>query len=218
MFRILTDLTNLQQVFASYSAAEALKVQHNIKAVIKQLGIPDKELLRQMRAEGLDLAEFAPAPAVSELPECSDTVLRSHMRSLFLSAQKLLAAITPLSLAQQVSVREQLEFACTALRLPSEQLLQRMAEQGLTLEKLGLAEPATDPLAAVRQRLAGALTTDAQPGAVAPQASQQDSLHQIRQRLQALTADAVQPEPQQIPAGENIVSLQQAVARIANRR
>ncbi|HBN89426.1 hypothetical protein, partial [Rheinheimera aquimaris] len=146
MFRILTDLTNLQQVFASYSAAEALKVQHNIKAVIKQLGIPDKELLRQMRAEGLDLAEFAPAPAVSELPECSDTVLRSHMRSLFLSAQKLSAAIQALNLAQQTSVREQLEFACTALRLPSEQLLQRMAEQGLTLEKLGLVEPATDPL------------------------------------------------------------------------
>ncbi|GAA0552729.1 hypothetical protein GCM10009098_20540 [Rheinheimera aquimaris] len=215
MFRILTDLTNLQQVFASYSAAEALKVQHNIKAVIKQLGIPDKELLRQMRAEGLDLAEFAPAPAVSELPECSDTVLRSHMRSLFLSAQKLSAAIQALNLAQQTSVREQLEFACTALRLPSEQLLQRMAEQGLTLEKLGLVEPATDPLAAVRQRLAGALTADTQT--TAADASQQDSLHQIRQRLHGLTADNAQPE-KQIPAGENIVSLQQAVARIANRR
>jgi hypothetical protein len=215
MFRILTDLTNLQQVFASYSAAEALKVKHNINTVIKQLGIPDKELLRQMRAEGLDLAEFAPKPAVSELPECSETVLRSHMRSLFLSAQKLSAAIQALNLAQQTSVREQLEFACTALRLPSEQLLQRMAEQGLTLEKLGLVEPATDPLAAVRQRLAGALTADTQTAA--PDASQQDSLNQIRQRLRGLTADNAQPE-QQIPAGENIVSLQQAVARIANRR
>lgn len=215
MFRILTDLTNLQQVFASYSAAEALKVQHNINTVIKQLGIPDKELLRQMRAEGLDLAEFAPKPAVSELPECSETVLRSHMRSLFLSAQKLSAAIQALNLAQQTSVREQLEFACTALRLPSEQLLQRMAEQGLTLEKLGLVEPATDPLAAVRQRLAGALTADTQTAA--PDASQQDSLNQIRQRLRGLTADNAQPE-QQIAAGENIVSLQQAVARIANRR
>lgn len=215
MFRILTDLTNLQQVFASYSAAEALKVKHNINTVIKQLGIPDKELLRQMRAEGLDLAEFAPKPAVSELPECSETVLRSHMRSLFLSAQKLSAAIQALNLAQQTSVREQLEFACTALRLPSEQLLQRMAEQGLTLEKLGLVEPATDPLAAVRQRLAGALTADTQTAA--PDASQQDSLNQIRQRLRGLTADNAQPE-QQIAAGENIVSLQQAVARIANRR
>lgn len=215
MFRILTDLTNLQQVFASYSAAEALKVKHNINTVIKQLGIPDKELLRQMRAEGLDLAEFAPKPAVSELPECSETVLRSHMRSLFLSAEKLLAAITALNLAQQTSVREQLEFACTALRLPSEQLLQRMAEQGLTLEKLGLVEPATDPLAAVRQRLAGALTADTQTAA--PDASQQDSLNQIRQRLRGLTAYNAQPE-QQIAAGENIVSLQQAVARIANRR
>ena len=215
MFRILTDLTNLQQVFASYSAAEALKVKHNINTVIKQLGIPDKELLRQMRAEGLDLAEFAPKPTVSELPECSETVLRSHMRSLFLSAQKLSAAIQALNLAQQSSVREQLEFACTALRLPSEQLLQRMAEQGLTLEKLGLVEPATDPLAAVRQRLAGALTADTQT--TAPDASQQDSLNQIRQRLRGLTADNAQPE-QQIAAGENIVSLQQAVARIANRR
>ena len=215
MFRILTDLTNLQQVFASYSAAEALKVKHNINTVIKQLGIPDKELLRQMRAEGLDLAEFASKPAVSELPECSETVLRSHMRSLFLSAQKLSAAIQALNLAQQSSVREQLEFACTALRLPSEQLLQRMAEQGLTLEKLGLVEPATDPLAAVRQRLAGALTADTQTAA--PDASQQDSLNQIRQRLRGLTADNAQPE-QQIAAGENIVSLQQAVARIANRR
>lgn len=215
MFRILTDLTNLQQVFASYSAAEALKVKHNINTVIKQLGIPDKELLRQMRAEGLDLAEFAPKPAVSELPECSETVLRSHMRSLFLSAVKLSAAIQALNLAQQTSVREQLEFACTALRLPSEQLLQRMAEQGLTLEKLGLVEPATDPLAAVRQRLAGALTADTQTAA--PDASQQDSLNQIRQRLRGLTADNAQPE-QQIAAGENIVSLQQAVARIANRR
>jgi hypothetical protein len=111
--------------------------------------------------------------------------------------------------------REQLEFACTALRLPSEQLLQRMAEQGLTLEKLGLVEPATDPLAAVRQRLAGALTAGTQT--TAPDASQQDSLHQIRQRLHGLTADNAQPE-QQIAAGENIVSLQQAVARIANRR
>ncbi|HEY9043664.1 MAG TPA: hypothetical protein VIN66_15895 [Rheinheimera sp.] len=215
MFRILTDLTNLQQVFASYSAAEALKVQHNIKAVIKQLGIPDKELLRQMRAEGLDLAEFAAAPAVSELPECSETVLRSHMRSLFLSAEKLSAAIQGLNLAQQASVREQLEFACSALRLPSEQLLQRMAEQGLTLEKLGLVEPAADAVSAVRQRLAGALKAEAQPAAA--DKPQPDTLNQVRQRLQALNADTVSAT-ESTAAGENIVSLQQAVARIASRR
>jgi len=213
MFRILNDVTNLQLVFANYSAAEALKVQHNIRAVTATLRIPGAELLRQMRAEGLDITEFDTVPAtIGSAPlDCSETVLRSHLRTLFLSQQKLETALQGLSLTQRVTVRDQLEFASSSLRLPSEQLLQRMAEQGLTLDKLGLGQSAgQDKISAIRQRLAGAL---------AP-AAEADKVAQVKQRLTALNGaiDLAEEDVNTATRSFNVVNLEQAQARVANSR
>lgn len=178
MYRILTDVNNLQHVFSAFSTTEALIVKHNIQRVFQQLKIPSAALLEQMRAEGLNLSAFEAAkPADTQLQHSSDSVLRAHLTTMFLIEKQLLAAMSMLTLSQQAEVRDFIEMVSQHLRLPSETLLQRMAEEGLTLEKLGVTSKPADKLAQIREKLQAAADTKTQTKSVAEVKNRLAALH-----------------------------------------
>lgn len=188
MYRYFSDATQLKAVFGSYSTLEALRVKCNIEHAIKTLNIPSAALLEQMQQEGLNLADIEPTVNNNtEVAATSDTVLRSHLRNTFLAEDKLYAALSALSLSQQAEVRDLLQVVVGYLHLPSETLLKRMAEEGLTLEKLGI-KSSTAPLDTVRNKL-NALNQkhSAQTRLADNQQHTSDAVAGIRQRIKQLS-------------------------------
>lgn len=187
MYRFLSDATNLKAVFGSYSTLEALQVKCNIAQAVKRLNIPSAALLEQMQQEGLNLADFEPAAKNNaDWAMMSETVIRSHLRTTFLAEDKLYAALGALSLSQQAEVRDLLQVVVGYLHLPSETLLRRMADEGLTLDKLGVKSGSAN-VNSVRDKVK-ALNQQhsAHPGHTAQLQSGADTVASIRQRIQQL--------------------------------
>ncbi|MEH8018621.1 hypothetical protein MN202_15360 [Rheinheimera muenzenbergensis] len=210
MYRFLSDAINLKAVFGSYSTVEALKVKSYIELVLLRLKIPSKTLLEHMQQEGIALSDFVTAPATTaDWAALSETVIRSHLRATFLCPDKLHAALAALSLAQQVEIRDLLLVVSSYLRLPSETLLRRMEEEGLTLDKLGVSTAATDKVAQVRQKL-NALARQEPAG---QGVTDTDSLASVKQRISELKKHSNDTE-QQPPVPQNVVSLTGAVGKL----
>lgn len=208
MYRILSDSNNLKQVFSAFSTSEALLVKHNIQRVFQQLNVPSPALLAQMRAEGLSLSTFEPADnADAELQYSSDTVLRAHLTTMFLAEKQLHAALSMLTLSQLVEVRDLLDVLSEHLRLPSDTLLQRMADEGLTLEKLGVASKPADKLAQVRQKLQAATDN-----------SQAKSVEDVKRRLALLHESAPKTEQPESGSSGNIIHLTAIQERLSGSR
>lgn len=185
MYRILTDVNNLQHVFSAFSTTEALIVKHNIQHVCQQLKIPSAALLEQMTAEGLSLSAFETTKTSdTQLQHSSDGVLRAHLTTMFLIEKQLLAAMSMLTLSQQVEVRDLLDVLSQHLHLPSETLLKRMAEEGLTLEKLGVTSKPADKLAQIREKLQAAAAGNKTPA---------KSVAEIKDRLATLHGNNSKP-------------------------
>lgn len=209
MYRILTDLNNLQQVFSAFSTNEALIVKHNMQHVFQQLKIPSAALLEQMSREGLSLSAFETSKtADNELQYSSDSVLRAHMTTMFLVEKQLFAAMSMLTLSQQVEVRDLLEMVSKYLRLPSETLLQRMAEEGLTLQKLGVTSEPVDTVAKIREKLQAA----AEP------AVKTKSVAEVKQRLAALHNNGTPLSNSDVQDDQNIIQLKTISQRLAGSR
>lgn len=209
MYRILSDTDNLKQVFSAFSTSEALLVKHNIQRVFQQLNVPSPALLAQMRAEGLSLNAFEPAnSADTELQYSSDTVLRAHLTTMFLAEKQLYAAMSMLTLSQQVEVRDLLNILSEHLRLPSDTLLQRMADEGLTLEKLGVAGKPTDKLAQVREKLQAAGDNN----------NPAKSVEDVKRRLALLHGDVAKAEQNETSATGNIIHLTAKQERLSGSR
>ncbi|MDP2715812.1 hypothetical protein [Rheinheimera sp.] len=208
MYRILSDTDNLKQVFSAFSTTEALLVKHNIQWVFQQLNVPSPALLAQMRAEGLSLSAFEPAHnSDTELQYSSDTVLRAHLTTMFLAEKQLHAAMSMLTLSQQVEVRDLLNLLSEHLRLPSDTLLQRMADEGLTLEKLGVAGKPLDKLAQIREKLKAA--GDNNPA---------KSVEDVKRRLAILHGDVAKAEQNETSAAGNIIHLTAKQERLSGSR
>lgn len=210
MYRFLSDATNLKAVFSSYTTLEALNVKAVIEQVVQQLKIPSKALLEHMEQEGIVLSDVAPtAPGDDNWTALSETVVRSHLRATFASHNKLYAALAALSLAQQVEIRDLLDVVSSYLRLPSDTLLRRMQEEGLTLDKLGVTVSVADKVAQVRQKLnvlsqqAGAESA-AVPASLAP--ADIDALSSLKQRISELKKPNDSAE-RNIQLAGNVVSL-----------
>lgn len=209
MYRILSDSNNLKQVFSAFSPGEALLVKHNIQRVFQQLNVPSSALLAQMRAEGLSLSAFEPVHSnEAELQYSSDTVLRAHLTTMFLAEKQLYAAMAMLTLSQQVEVRDLLNALSEHLRLPSDTLLQRMADEGLTLEKLGVAGKPSDKLAQVREKLQAA----------GDNSNRAASVEDVKRRLALLHGDVTKAEPEQNNAAGNIIHLTALQERLSGNR
>lgn len=209
MYRILTDVNNLQHVFSAFSTNEALIVKHNIKHVFQQLKIPSAALLEQMSREGLSLSAFEDIKSAdNELQYSSDSILRAHMTTMFLVEKQLLAAMSMLTLSQQVEVRDLLEMVSQHLRLPSETLLQQMAEEGLTLQKLGVTSEPADTLAKIRAKLQAA----AEP------AVKTKSIAEIKQRLAALHSNNSSPAQPEVQDDQNIIHLKNIQQKLSGSR
>lgn len=211
MYRFLSDAANLKAVFGSYSTVEALKVKSVIAQVVQQLKIPSQTLLDHMEQEGIALSDFAQAaPVDADWNALSETVIRSHLRATFLNPGKLHAALAALSLAQQVEIRDLLVVVSSYLRLPSDTLLRRMEEEGLTLDKLGVSLPEADKVALVRQKL-NALAQQ-QPAATET-AADSNSLASLKLRISELKKHSKNLE-QANPVPKNVVSLSGAAGKL----
>ncbi|SNY51372.1 hypothetical protein SAMN06297280_1829 [Arsukibacterium tuosuense] len=215
MYRILTDVNNLQHVFSAFSANEALIVKYNIQRVFVQLKIPSAALLAQMHSEGLSLSAFEETKTSdTELQHSSDSVLRAHLATLFLVEKQLFAAMSMLTLSQQVEVRDLLETLSEHLRLPSETLLQRMAEEGLTLEKLGVVAKPADKLGQIRAKLQAAAVTEATEATEA----KHKSVAEIKERLAALHISSRSPQQNESHEDKNIIHLKTIQERVSGSR
>ncbi len=139
MYRLFSNPSNLEAVFASFGTIEAVKVKCNIDLVARRLKIPSRALLEQMRQEGISLTDIdEDTKAETDWSLMSETVLRSHLRAAFLDEAKLYNALATLSLSQQAELRDMFTSAASHLKLPSELLLKRMQDEGLGLEKFGV--------------------------------------------------------------------------------
>lgn len=154
MYRLFSNPSNLEAVFASFGTIEAVKVKCNIDLVTRRLKIPSRALLEQMKQEGISLNDIAQTTsAETDWSLMSETVLRSHLRAAFLDEAKLFNALATLSLPQQVELRDMFAIAAAHLRLPSEMLLRRMQDEGLGLEKFGVKAVVIDKVDKVRDKL-----------------------------------------------------------------
>lgn len=154
MYRLFSNPSNLEAVFASFGTIEAVKVKCNIDLVTRRLKIPSRALLEQMKQEGISLNDIAQTTSTeTDWSLMSETVLRSHLRAAFLDEAKLFNALATLNLPQQVELRDMFAIAAAHLRLPSEMLLRRMQDEGLGLEKFGVKAVVVDKVDKVRDKL-----------------------------------------------------------------
>lgn len=215
MYRFLSDASNLKAVFGSYSTLDALKVKNHIELTVRQLNIPSKALLEHMEQEGIVLSELSAQNTVLEPgAELSETVIRSHLRATFLQQEKLYAALSALNLAQQVEIRDLLNVVSSYLRLPSETLLRRMQDEGLTLDKLGVAIAKPDKVDQVRQKLMALSARDeTAAGETTPRSDKSDDLTLLKQRITQLKQQSLANESAQ-QVGANVVSLSGVVSKL----
>ncbi len=154
MYQLFSKPSNLEAVFASFGTIEAVKVRCNIDLVVRRLKIPSRALLEQMLQEGISLHDIAQQPAPEQdWSLLSETVLRSHLRAAFLDEAKLFNALATLSLPQQVEIRDLFATTTSQLKLPSELLLRRMQDEGLSLEQFGIKATPVDKVERVRDKL-----------------------------------------------------------------
>lgn len=138
MFAVISDKKNLIAVFQKYSVAEALQVKYNLKHALAALNIPSPALLASMAAEGLSLEDFDSNHKHPHQTANADSVLRSHLRPLFLDLNQLKSVLSSLSMRQAIEVRELFSSLMPYLKLPSENLLAQMEQEGLSLNRLGV--------------------------------------------------------------------------------
>ncbi len=129
-------------VFPTYSAVEAIQVKKNINYVLNNIGIPSADLLAQMQQEGFSIDEFDTKQSADSTIMATQSVLLANIKAVFLSPEKLLGMLKSFSLAEKISIKTILTDSIAHLRLPSEALLNQMAQEGLTLNADD-PEPAT---------------------------------------------------------------------------
>lgn len=203
MYRLFSNPSNLEAVFASFGTIEAVKVKCNIDLVARRLKIPSRALLEQMRQEGISLTDIDEATkAETDWSLMSETVLRSHLRAAFLDEAKLYNALATLSLSQQAELRDMFTSAASHLKLPSELLLKRMQDEGLGLEKFGVN------------------------AAIVETVQKFDKLDKVRDKLNALVPPAPTPMSKNslnpnlnadLNAEDSIASLKQRINQLKNQ-
>lgn len=186
MYRLFSNMSNLRAVFGSYSAIEALRVKSNIDVVVRRLKIPSRALLEQMKLEGISLTDFEQAVSSEvDWSMMSETVLRSHLRAAFLDETRLYDALAALSLSQQADIRDVMMDVVSFLHLPSETLLRRMQDEGLTLDKLGVKQTANSKIDSIREKL-NSLNQHGLVQQPNPTSHPDDSIASLKQRIQEL--------------------------------
>ncbi len=220
MYRLFSNPSNLEAVFASFGTIEAVKVKCNIDLVARRLKIPSRALLEQMRQEGISLTDIDEATkAETDWSLMSETVLRSHLRAAFLDEAKLYNALATLSLSQQAELRDMFTSAASHLKLPSELLLKRMQDEGLGLEKFGVNAAIVetvqkfDKLDKVRDKL-NALVPQA-PTLISKTAlNADDSIASLKQRINQLKNQPVAATDEISRGSANVVALANLQTRL----
>jgi hypothetical protein len=214
MYRLFSNASNLRAVFSRYNTVEALKVKCNIDIVVERLNIPSRALLAQMKQEGISLKDFEPSvPSETDWSMMSETVLHSHLRAAFLDDTKLYNALAALSLSQQAEIREVLLDQVSFLQLPSDNLLRRMQDEGLTLDKLGVKQATNTKIDVIRQKL-NALNSANPTQHLGANASPADSIENLKLRINALKNAHVAPHHNAMQVPLNVVTLSSLQERL----
>jgi hypothetical protein len=214
MYRLFSNASNLRAVFSRYNTVEALKVKCNIDIVIERLQIPSPALLAQMKQEGISLKDFeASVPSETDWSMMSETVLHSHLRAAFLDDTKLYNALAALSLSQQADIRDVLLDQVSFLQLPSDNLLRRMQDEGLTLDKLGVKQATNTKIDVIRQKL-NALNSAKATQSSGANASAADSIENLKQRINALKNTPVGTDNNAMQVPLNVVTLTRLQERL----
>ncbi|RVU40760.1 hypothetical protein EOE67_04060 [Rheinheimera riviphila] len=207
MYRLFSNASNLRAVFGSYSTVEALRVKSNIDLVTRRLKIPSRALLEQMKQEGISLTDFEQkVTSEADWSMMSETVLRSHLRAAFLDEIKLYDALAALSLSQQADIRDVMLDVVSFLHLPSETLLRRMQDEGLTLDKLGVKQAAISKIDAIRDKL-NSLNQQSTAQQSSPTSHPDDSIASLKQRIQQLKNQPAETEHNESQVPLNVVAL-----------
>lgn len=214
MYRLFSNPSNLEAVFASFGTIEAVKVKCNIDLVTRRLKIPSRALLEQMKQEGISLNDIAQTTSTeTDWSLMSETVLRSHLRAAFLDEAKLFNALATLSLPQQVELRDMFAIAAAHLRLPSEMLLRRMQDEGLGLEKFGVKAVVVDKVDKVRDKLNALNSLNSLNSLTQRVEGQQQPNHNL-----ATESHVVLPSsPTIASSADSIASLKQRINQLKNQ-
>lgn len=137
--QFLSDDIILTAVFGSYTVAEALQVQQNITHALPKLPLPSADLLAHIEAEGLSLTDFDMPKPRSGLMLADPSVVKRHLKQLFLQPDRLQASLADVAVSEAQAVASAIGKAQTALRLPSAALLAKMAAEGLDVRRFGIA-------------------------------------------------------------------------------
>ena len=203
MFEILTDKSNIQQVFEKYSLPDALKVKQNLSAVFLSLKIPSQALIDKMAQEGIALADLDASQQHRKRQsfDIPGSVVRSNLFRMFLNKQELLVAMEGLTTAEKIEVRDVLHAMESYLKLPSADLMSQMAQEGLIAAEYNTvdsqAEKQTkdvtvnDNLANVKSNLSMALGNEGNNVTEFPHLGfESDKLLSVKNKLNALVNDA----------------------------
>lgn len=193
--QFLSDDIILTAVFGSYTVAEALQVQQNITHALPKLPLPSADLLAHIEAEGLSLTDFDMPKPRSGLMLADPSVVKRHLKQLFLQPDRLQASLADVAVSEAQAVASAIGKAQTALRLPSAALLAKMAAEGLDVRRFGIApvnnaEVRPDP-AAGSQSLAWPPAATAPNNADTHANTHADTdIQQLRARLAAMLPTA----------------------------
>lgn len=195
MFAIFSQEENLIAVFKKYSVTEALKVKFNILQAIKTLNIPSDDLIEHMRNEGLCITDFSlGSEKSSSVYESSPSIILAHLHKVFLEKQKLIDAMSGFSMAQAIEIRALLQKNMSQLKLPSDELMSKMEQEGLSLQRIGIEN--TSPQSTVSSiKLAKTKKLLSQ----AIEETAEDKKNRIKSKLNAL-AEGVQ-KPKKLSTG-----------------
>jgi len=193
MFAIFSQQENLVAVFKKYSVTEALKVKFNILQAIKTLNIPSDDLIAHMRNEGLCITDFSLGSEKSpSVYESSPGIIRAHLHKVFLDKQKLIGAMSGFSMSQAIEVRALLKNNMSQLKLPSDELISKMEQEGLSLQRIGIEN--TSPQSTVSSiKLAQTKKLLSQ----AIEETTEDKKSRIKSKLNALVQSVEKPKKQQ---------------------
>jgi len=190
MFAIFSQQENLITVFKKYSVTEALKVKFNILQAIKTLNIPSDDLIEHMRNEGLCITDFSLGTDKSlSSYESSPSIIRAHLHKVFLDKQKLIDAMSGFSMSQAIEVRALLQNNMSQLKLPSDELISKMEQEGLSLQRIGIENTSPQStvssikLAKTKKLLSWAIEETAE-----------DKKRRIKSKLNALVQDVEKPK------------------------
>ncbi len=126
MYTLLTNSALIEKTFSQYKLADAIRVKRNINTLSQAICVhlnTQPELINYDELVYQDSSQQAPPERFKDLKYCSQAVLISHLKPLFLDQQQLFQCFEFFDENQSKNILLRLQQSLTSLKQPSVHLL-----------------------------------------------------------------------------------------------